>query len=256
MLKLKLSFAAVALLLVAAARGEWAVTSSQTEPAAAAGVEHRRAIVTESASGTEATVDLALFSNKTATLRVIDDPTGQGSLASLMQREGCIAGVNGGYFDPNDAPVGLLISEGRKVAPLTRARLLSGVVSVANGRVQIQRSADFSMKTKPSAARQCGPFLLERGRPIAGLNGTRSARRTFVLSGLGDKVAIGFCSYVTLAQLGEILATPGVAGEVKIQRALNLDGGSSSGFWFAGKASVVSIREQKRVRDYLAVVPR
>ena len=43
---------------------------------------------------------------------------------------------------------------------------------------------------------------------------------------------------------------------MKIQRALNLDGGSSSGFWFNGQAGVVSIREQKRVRDYLAIVAR
>ena len=206
--------------------------------------------------GTSATLNLALFSTKSATLRVIDDPTGGESLASIMQQERSIAGVNGGYFDPNDAPVGLLISDGRVVAPKTKARLLSGVVSVVNGKVQIQRSAEFSMKTKPSAARQCGPFLVERGKPIKGLNETRSARRTFVVTGGGDRAAIGYCSSVTLAQLGALLATAGVAGEWKIQRALNLDGGSSSGFWFAGESGVFSIREQKRVRDYLAIVAK
>ncbi len=39
-------------------------------------------------------------------------------------------------------------------------------------------------------------------------------------------------------------------------RALNLDGGSSTAFWFAGKGDVFSIREAKSVRDFVAIVPR
>jgi exopolysaccharide biosynthesis protein len=57
---------------------------------------------------------------------------------------------------------------------------------------------------------------------------------------------------VTLAQLGQILATP----ELKVQRALNLDGGSSSAFWFNGDGGAVSIPEQKTVRDFVIVTPK
>jgi len=35
-----------------------------------------------------------------------------------------------------------------------------------------------------------------------------------------------------------------------------MDGGSSSAFWFAGEHGAFSVREQKSVRDYLAIVPR
>lgn len=214
-------------------------------------------LVENSAHEGHATLEFALFSNKRATLRVIDDPAeSRLDLAGTMQRENCIAGVNGGYFDPEFAPVGLLISDRRVVMPKQKARLLSGVMSVVSGRVLIQRSAEYSPKAKPSAARQCGPFLVERGKPVAGLNDTRAARRTFVAVGAGDRVAIGFCAPVTLAQLGAILATRDMAGDFKIQRALNMDGGSSSGFWFAGEKGVFSIRERKPVRDYIGVVPR
>jgi hypothetical protein len=61
---------------------------------------------------------------------------------------------------------------------------------------------------------------------------------------------------VTLAELGKILATPGLAPELKVQRALNLDGGSSSAFWFAGERGPFSISEQKGVRNFVAVVAR
>lgn len=242
---------------VLSAQAEWRVVSSETADTGRAGVVHITAQVTDDDSGDRATVHMASFSTKTATLRVIDSPPeSHAGLAETMQRENSIAGVNGGYFSPEYAPVGLLISDGRVVLPKQKARLLSGVVSVVNGRVQIQRAAEFSPKAKPTAARQCGPFLVEGAKPVAGLNDSRRARRTFVAVGGGERAAIGYSSHVTLAQLAAILATPGVAAEVKIQRALNLDGGSSSGFWFAGGNGPFSIREQKTVRDYVAIVPR
>ena len=70
------------------------------------------------------------------------------------------------------------------------------------------------------------------------------------------RAAIGFCSEVTLAQLGKILAMRDLAPELKAQRALNLDGGSSSAFWFAGERGPFSIPEQKTVRDFVAVVSK
>lgn len=246
---------ALLLFLASAAQAEWAVTSSETERSAVAGVEHRRIVVSDPETGEEAKLDLALFSTKSATLRVIDNPTGADDLAAVIRRTRAVAGVNGGYFDPQDAPLGLLISDGKLIAPLRKARLLSGVMVVTKGRVELLRSAEYSPKKSATAALQCGPFLVEGGRPVSGLNDTRSARRTFILTG-GDRAALGFCSSVTLAELGDILATPGIVADLKVQRALNLDGGSSSAFWFNGENGPFSIRELKRVRNFVVVAPK
>ena len=67
---------------------------------------------------------------------------------------------------------------------------------------------------------------------------------------------MGFCSSVTLAELGEIVATPRLTGELKLQRALNFDGGSSSAFWFAGEGGEFSIGEYKTVRNFVVIVPK
>ena len=67
---------------------------------------------------------------------------------------------------------------------------------------------------------------------------------------------LGVCSAVSLAQLGKILALAEAVGKIKVTRALNLDGGSSSAFWFAGKEGVFSVPEQKTVRDFVAIMPR
>ncbi|HXM32024.1 MAG TPA: phosphodiester glycosidase family protein [Chthoniobacterales bacterium] len=254
MVRLGLSIA-LAFALAASTRAEWSVTSSQTERGAAAGLEHRRVVLSDSDAGEQATLDIAIFSAKSATVRVIDNPAGE-DLAGVMQREHCLAGVNGGYFDPADAPVGLLISDGKIIAPLRKAKLLSGVLVVANGRVQLFRTAEYSPKRKAIAALQCGPFLVDRAQPVPGLNDIRGARRTFILTDGSDRAALGFCSEATLAQLGKILATRGLAPNFKVQRALNLDGGSSSAFWFAGERGPFSISEQKTVRDFVAVVPK
>jgi uncharacterized protein YigE (DUF2233 family) len=221
-----------------------------------AGIERRQIVLAESETDERATFELALFSAKSATVRVIDNPAGEDNLAAAMRRENGLAGVNGGYFDPENKPVGLLISEGKLIAPLRKARLLSGVMIVSNGQFQLLRTAEYSSKRKATAALQCGPFLVDRGQPVPGLNDIRPARRTFILAGAADRAAIGFSSGVTLAQLGKILATPELAPGLKVQRALNLDGGSSSAFWFAGEREPFSISEQKTVRNFVAVVPK
>ena len=248
--------AAVLLLLCGIAHAEWTITSSAQQGAGRAGVVHIKATAAESVTGAQATLHLAVFSPKAATLRVVDDAEARPTLAETMERENAIAGVNGGYFDADHKPLGLLISGGRMVAPMRKARLLSGVVSAVSGRVQIQRVAEYSPKTTPTAARQCGPFLVDRGAAVPGLNATRAARRTFVANAGPETAAIGYSSHLTLAQIGAVLATRGVIPEVQLQRALNLDGGSSSAFWFGGSGEPFAIREQKTVRDFIAIVPR
>lgn len=250
-----LAGAFIVLWFAASAVAEWSVTSSESEKGSAAGVEHRRVVLSETGSGDEATVDLALFSTKSAVVCVTDNPNGD-DLASVMRRTRGIAGVNGGYFDPQNAPVGLVISDGKMIAPFRKARLLSGVLVASKGRIELLRAAEYSSRKTATAALQCGPFLVDGNTAVPGLNNTRPARRTFALSSGSDRLALGFCSTVTLAQMGEILATPGLAPDLKVQRALNLDGGSSSAFWFAGQHGVVSIPEYKTVRNFVIVAPK
>jgi uncharacterized protein YigE (DUF2233 family) len=250
--KISLIGTLVFLLFARLTSAEWSVTSSETGKGSAASIEHRRIALSDSATGDSATLDIALFGNKSATVRVIDNPAGEEELASVMRRSRGLAGVNGGYFDPQNAPVGLVISEGKTIAPFRKARLLSGVLVVTKARVELLRSAEYSPRKNAIAALQCGPFLVDGGTPVPGLNNIRTARRTFFFTSGTDRAAIGFCSSVTLAQLGEILATP----EFKVQRALNFDGGSSSAFWFNGERGVVSIPEYKTVRNFVVIAPK
>jgi uncharacterized protein YigE (DUF2233 family) len=197
---------------------------------------------------------IVLVKPRECTLRVVDNPQGELSLGAAMEEHGCLAGVNGGYFHPGFTPLGLVIANGRKIHPLENAKLLSGLVVVNRGRVALLRKGEFKPGPTITEALQCGPFLIDHGRPVSGLNATKAADRTVVLSDGKGGCALLMAESVSLAEMARILATPGLVPELKIVRALNLDGGSSSGMW-VGQPPVYS-RELKRVRNFLGVVAR
>lgn len=249
----RLSAAFLSLALATAGPAQWIEKNSRDENSLNGRVVHRHIDLAESETGNRAIIDLALFSAKSGKLRVIDNAEG-GTLSDAMQRTSCIVGINGGYFDPSFAPLGLRIIDGKLTSRLTRGRLMSGVLA-SNNAIHIFRLAEFSLRRKPNVAIECGPFLIDLGKTVHGLEATRAARRTFAATGSGDRAAFGFCSDATLADLASILATP--LGDFKIQRALNFDGGSSSAFWFRkDDGTALSIPEEKTVRDFVGISAR
>ena len=251
--KIQVSAAFLFLALATVAPAQWIEHNSRDENSFDGHVVHRHIDLAESETDNRAMVDLALFSTKSCRLRVIDNADGV-TLADAMRRANCMAGINGGYFDPTFAPLGLRIIDGKVTSRLTRGRLMSGVLASDNA-IHIFRVAEFSLRRKPTAAIECGPFLVDLAKPVRGLEAMRAARRTFAATGSGDRAALGFCSDATLADLARILAVP--LGDFKIQRALNLDGGSSSAFWFRRHdGTAFSIPEEKAVRDFVGIVAR
>lgn len=238
------------LLIIAAqfARAEWRVENSRDETSGS--VVHRHVDLADNDTGANAIVDLAVFAAKSCKLRVIDNGLTKSDLADAMRRSNCIAGVNGGYFDPDFAPLGLRIADSKTISPLGHGRLMSGVLA-SNATIQILRTAEFSSHRKLNAAVQCGPMLVDLAKAVRGLEATRAARRTFAAANGEDRAALGVCSDVSLADAAKILVA------LKFRRVLNLDGGSSSAFWFKrADGSAFSIGEEKTVRDFVGVTTR
>jgi uncharacterized protein YigE (DUF2233 family) len=198
------------------------------------------------------------FEARDSVLRVIDNPPeNRRSLESALANAGAFAGSNGGYFHPDFTPAGLAISEGRTVHPFERAKLLSGVLAVRKGGMELVRSNHFKPGDDIQDALQAGPWLVEKGAPVAGLNGERRARRTIVANdGRGNWVLVA-TSPVTLADAGRVLCLKGVAGSSTITNALNFDGGSSTALRATSQGRVlIDIGSLGAVRNYLAIVGR
>jgi Phosphodiester glycosidase len=241
--------------LAASAQTEWKILSAESEPGRA-GIEHRHVVMEDAAAGQRVVVDVAVFSAKSTALRVVDNPDGQ-SLGAMMKRENFVCGVNGGYFDTDFKPMGLRVADGTTSSPLRRARLITGILLQSDRGVDVIRVSEFARTKKIVAAIQSGPFLVEGNNRIRGLNDSQLARRTFAAIATNDRALLGVCSDVSLAELANIFATTPLLEDSKILRAMNLDGGSSSAFWFAREdGSAFSISGRKPVRDFVGVVPK
>ena len=255
-MKTRLIVSAFVVAMAETVSAQWHVRLSEDEPGATTGVEHYHVTLENSDTGAEVNLDLATAAKASTTLRVVDNANGSATLADAMEQTDCVVGVNGGYFDPNFAPIGLLIAGSRTIAPLQRARLLTGVLFASPSGAQIVRLREFSHREKVAAAVECGPFLVDSGRPVAGLDGNREARRTFAAVDRSGGVLLGICSPTTLAEMATVL-TADFSAHFQVYRALNLDGGSSTGFWFKRKnGSVYSVAEEKSVRDFVGLAPR
>lgn len=211
------------------------------------------------AGPTGAELQLVFFDAARCGLRVIDQPlrANAGSLRDAMRGIGAVAGCNGAYFNPDFQPLGLVISNGARAGRVERSSLLGGVFMVRKGKPVMLWRDEFVEQSGITDLVQAGPRLVNGGQPVKGLEATKRRVRTFIITDCAGHWALGLCDRVTLRELSDLLATKGIITEFSVERALNLDGGSSSGLWFradSGKESYT--REFATVRNFLAVVPR
>ena len=206
-------------------------------------------------------VDFTLvhFDARECSLRVIDQPSRSEAkdLDEVMPRIGALAGVNGGFFTPQFTPLGLTISDGRRVGTWTRSSLLGGVLVVRGGRLLLLWRDEFQDSEAVTQLLQTGPRLVNNGQPVSGLDARASRPRTFVAPDASGQWILGTTSYVSLAGLAKLLASPGLVPDMEVARALNFDGGKSTGFWARlADGTVISSPEIATVRNFVAIVPR
>lgn len=204
-------------------------------------------------------VHLVLFHADDHMLQVIDNPDGnQVELDEAMRRANCIAGVNGGFFHPDFTPLGLVVADGERVHDAERASLLSGLVAANDHSFHILRPEEFRLGPKTRHALQAGPFLIDDGRPVEGLNADKRARRTAILHDGDAGWALAAIEPVTLHDAATLLASDAMSHWIRPKRALNLDGGSSSALWFRGtdNTGAFHMRPLTRIRNYLGVKKR
>jgi hypothetical protein len=257
--------------LVSAQAGDWQLVDSAEPESLGDGISYvRKSVRATGDTGffSRKTIDLVFFEAQYFTLKVIDEgteaaPVHEG-IAEAMQANFCLAGCNGGFFHPDFRPLGLMIADGVRTHKLETSKLLSGLViaDADAGGLKLLRRAEFQDRQGIDALLQSGPFLVDQGTVVAGLSSEPSRRRTFLLwdgkAGKAGRWAMGVSSSLTLAELGAALADADVITEFKVHRALNLDGGSSTGMYFdrgAGEKDF-ELRPAKRVRNYLGIAPR
>lgn len=210
-----------------------------------------------SPEGRTGSLHLYRFDSQEVRLKVIEREKGR-NLAQTMTKNHCLAGCNGGFFDPNYNPLGQVIANSKVSGQQNFASsLTSGVIFQNGDTLAIERAKTFyPKKLAPQQLIQTGPFLVEAGKPVSGLSNRKFARRTIIATDGKSQWFIAYTPPTTLAQLAQSLAESEKKYGFKILTALNLDGGSSSALWI-GKGrgeNPFYLREIKPVANYLGLV--
>jgi exopolysaccharide biosynthesis protein len=213
--------------------------------------------MTVSNGNSQAEIQVVCFRPADVQLEVVTNLDGniQG-VRDAVDSHGSFAGINGGYFESNLDPIGLLVSNGRVVHPTQKAKLLSGIFFVLIGQPVLTRTFEFPGTKGIQQAIQCGPFLVDGGRTVDGLNNLRVAPRTFVFTCGPTVWGFGICRSVTLKEMGDILAHANVVREHRIIRALNFDGGSSTALYLRLDGRAIFSEGRSVVSNYLVVQPK
>jgi|GEM_PF-3007692 len=134
--------------------------------------------------------------------------------------------INGGYFEQNNSPSGLLVSDSLQISPPTQKPVLSGLFLVKNGKASIVWARDYQTDSRPEFAVQNGPLVIEPGgkRGIRKKDGLPYKRTLIAVDKTGKVHIIIIKTPASLYQCQELLLK-----KIKnIDAAVNLDGGPST----------------------------
>ena len=212
------------------------------------------------------TFSVLCYDDRKFQLKVADQPGGCGSrwmnAKSAAITGQAVAAINGGFFTPEGKPLGLLVENGKRRGSLNTSSLGSGFyVSTPLGSALIRRGSDPSTNYALHARQllQSGPFLVEDGIVTSGLSDDKRRRRSFLAWNGSHHWIMGQTSPTTLHALANALIELPI-GKLRITKALNLDGGTSSDLWVSkevadGNKSHRSVFN-KPVRNYLVLTAR
>jgi len=204
--------------------------------------------------------NLVTFDTRNQHIVVADQPNGPGSTwtnaAAAAKAHNGIAAINAGFFTPEGKPLGIVISNGKKLGSYNTSSLGSGLFHHTSNGAKISRRSAWTALSKnaPAHLLQSGPMLLEKSKPVTGLSNKNSRPRSFIATDGKNHWCIGHADSCTLSQLSKALASLKTSG-FKASTALNLDGGRSSDLWVSASVNGVAkeIRPfwNKPVRNFL-----
>ena len=195
----------------------------------------------KSPGNNEDTVTIVRFDLRHISLSVAYQPTKPLSMGEWMRQEQATAIINGGYFDNQNNATALVISNGQSSG--TSYNGFGGMLSVDNqGHVDLR-----SLSERPydpnneqlQQATQSSPMLVLHGKATQFNTNAAGSRRSIVAIDKQGRLLF-IASPGTAFSLGE-LEDLLVGSDLSIDRALNLDGGASTGLYVNAGSQKVAI---------------
>jgi hypothetical protein len=161
-------------------------------------------------------------------LRLVSPPEGA-TLAAIPGMPGCekaLACVNGPFFDLDDSPIGLLVSQEVVEQPLRNVSW--GVFWIdRKGKPHVDRRKDFQSGVDPASqvrfAIQSGPTIVRRGKVLERAKRDVARRTAIGIDSLGRVLILVAGWPISLNSLAEV-----ARDKLDLKYLMNLDGGSST----------------------------
>jgi uncharacterized protein YigE (DUF2233 family) len=150
---------------------------------------------------------------------------------------GALAVINGGYFDKEDHPLGLIIADGVHSSPLRQTDW--GVLLIRDNRARIVHTKECGSLDGVRQALQCGPRLVAAGKPLKLKPSMAEPRSAVGIDGQGRLLLVATSKGgLRLDELAALLARSEADGGLGCQSATNLDGGPSTQLSIPGHAEI------------------
>ncbi|MEN8871921.1 MAG: phosphodiester glycosidase family protein [Akkermansiaceae bacterium] len=228
---------------------------SPAPPPTIASPKHPLKVRTATLNGTKFTA--VTFDRRDYYLKVIDQKGGPGSQFDSAQAAGSggLAAINGGFFNPDGSPLGLVISGGESRGAFNSASflgtsILDGQNVTLSTRTNYQRSNELL---------QTGPRLVWGEESLTGLSSYNERPRSLMIWDGKNHFGLVHANTATLIGLSNNLKSQPLSG-FDIKYAVNLDGGTSCDLWVSGSVSGGGFNKnsffRKKARNYLALHKR
>jgi uncharacterized protein YigE (DUF2233 family) len=195
----------------------------------------------KSPGNNEDTVTIVRFDLRHITLSVAYQPTQPLSMSEWMQKEHATAIINGGYFDKQNNATALVVSNGQSFG--TSYDGFGGMLSVnSQGHIDLRPLRQHPYDPNNDQLRQAtqsSPMLVLYGQATQFNADAASSRRSVVAMDKQGRllfIASPSAAY-SLGELEDLL----VGSDLSIDRALNLDGGASTGLYVNTPGQQVAI---------------
>jgi Phosphodiester glycosidase len=164
-----------------------------------------------------------------------------------------VVAINGGYFTPSFQPAGLCRMAGKEITPLVQKGVLSGILAVDGSGGLRLLTREAALEGYLSAV-QAGPFVIDPGGEVGVRAGTARANRSLIALDARGRVLLLVTGSLTLHHVAILLHEHAPAlGLEQVERALNLDGGPSTGLSLALDDPTWSMAERGPVRNVLVI---
>jgi len=194
--------------------------------------------------------------NNLARLKLIFNRENE-DVSVILERENCQAALNGGFYDKEKNPLGLLVTEGKEISPARESALF-------NGYLWLTKEGAFGItaelpESEFNLALQSGPLLFEGGveQKLSIENDKLSRRSLVAYLSTGEIILLtiydpnSLYSGPYLAKLPALLANIALLEDFTVVDALNLDGGSSSFY----RDKELFLNEYRTVKSLFCVLP-